>query len=181
MPNTAEDVMSSDEQFSDKDSEQYLTFVLAGEEYGVEILRVQGIQGWHQATQIPNTPEYILGVVNLRGEIVPIIDLRQRFGLEQIEFGATTVVIVVKMTDQIKDRTIGIVVDGVSETYRFENKDIQEPPEFGSSVSTEFVKGLAAVDEKMVILLNIDELVDFEAVNKVADDNVAAEKIKESE
>lgn len=181
MPNTAEEVMSPDEQYSDNDSEQYLTFVLADEEYGVEILRVQGIQGWHKATQIPNTPEYILGVVNLRGEIVPIIDLRQRFGLEQVEFGATTVVIVVKMTDQIKDRTIGIVVDGVSETYRFNNSEIQDPPEFGSSVSTEFVKGLAAVDEKMVILLNIDKLVDFDDVNKVAEDNSLPEKIVSEE
>ena len=173
MPTAAEEVMNSEEQFTDTDSEQYLTFVLADEEYGVEILRVQGIQGWHKATPIPNTPEYILGVVNMRGEIVPIINLRQRFGLEQIEFGVTTVVIVVKMVNEDKQRTVGIVVDGVSETYRFEQKNIQEPPEFGSKVDTQFIKGLATVDEKMVILLNIDQLVDFQSINQVVTQDVA--------
>lgn len=167
MPTAAEEVISPEEHFSNNDSEQFLTFVLAGEEYGVEILRVQGIQGWNKATPIPNTPEYILGVVNMRGEIVPIIDLRQRFGFENIEFGVKTVVIVVKMINEDKERTVGIVVDGVSETYRFDKKNVQEPPEFGSAVDTQFIKGLASVDDKMVILLNIDQLVDFQAINQV--------------
>ena len=172
QPATAEDHVN-DEHYSSNDSEQYLTFMLAGEEYGVEILRVQGIQGWEKVTKIPNTPEYILGVINLRGEIVPIIDLRQRFSLDKIQFGSTTVVIVVKMENDGKERTLGIVVDGVSETYRFEGENIQEPPEFGSAVSTEFLKGLASIDEKMVILLDIDQLVDFKMISNVADSDAA--------
>ena len=160
---------NSEDDLTDNDAEQYLTFKLAGEEYGVEILRVQGIQGLQKITSIPNTPEYILGVINLRGEIVPVIDLRQRFSLEKIAFSSTTVVIVVKMINDSKERTLGIVVDGVSEVYRFESKNIQDSPEFGGAVSTEFLKGLACVDGKMVILLEIDHLVDFKMISKVAD------------
>lgn len=169
METAAAEVTNSEDHLTDNDSEQYLTFKLAGEEYGVEILRVQGIQGLQKITTIPNTPEYILGVINLRGEIVPVIDLRERFGLEKVEFNSTTVVIVVKMINDSKERTLGIVVDGVSEVYRFESKNIQDSPEFGNSVSTEFLKGLASVDEKMVILLEIDHLVDFKMISKVAE------------
>ena len=168
MQSTAE-VNPTDEQYSEEDSEQYLTFKLAGEEYGVEILRVQGIQGLQKVTTIPNTPEYILGVINLRGEIVPVVDLRKRFSLESIDFSSTTVVIVIRMINEGKERTLGIVVDGVSEVYRFEHKNVQEPPEFGGSISTEFLKGLASVDEKMVILLEIDHLVDFNDLTTAVD------------
>ena len=162
-------VISSEDNLTANDAEQYLTFKLAGEEYGVEILRVQGIQGLQKITSIPDTPEYILGVINLRGEIVPVIDLRRRFGLEKIKFSSTTVVIVIRMAHDSKETTLGIVVDGVSEVYRFESNNIQDPPEFGGAVSTEFLKGLACVDEKMVILLEIDHLVDFKMIGKVAD------------
>ncbi len=164
--NTTDAGIIEEEHFN-TDSEQYLTFMLAGEEYGVEILRVQGVQGWSKATPIPNTPEYILGVINLRGAIVPIIDLRKRFGLESKPFGSTTVVVVVKITDEETERTVGIVVDGVSEVYRLDNKDIQNAPEFGDTVQTEFVKGLATAEEKMIILLEINKLISFEEVNEV--------------
>ena len=92
-------------------SEQYLTFMLAGEEYGVDILRVQEIKGWDKVTRIPHTPAYVLGVINLRGAVVPILDLRRRFGLETIDFGPTTVVIVVRASGGGDERTVGVVVD----------------------------------------------------------------------
>ena len=95
------------------EGEQYLTFMLAGEEYGVDILRVQEIKGWDNVTPIPNTPSYIKGVINLRGTIVPIIDLRERFSLETISYGPTTVVIVLKVNSDKGSRTMGIVVDAV--------------------------------------------------------------------
>src|SRR6202167_5780761 len=98
-------------------SEQYLTFMLAGEEYGVDILRVQEIKGWDKVTRIPHSPDYVLGVINLRGAVVPIVDLRRRFGLETIAFGPTTVVIVVRVGDERVVRTVGMVVDAVSEVY----------------------------------------------------------------
>jgi purine-binding chemotaxis protein CheW len=138
--------------------DQYLTFMLAGEEYGVDILRVQEIKGWDNATRIPNTPPYVQGVINLRGTIVPIIDLRMRFCLEKLEYGPTTVVVVLKVESESKDRTMGIVVDGVSDVYSVEPTAIKPTPDFGDEVSAEFVKGLATIDEKMVIILDIDKL-----------------------
>jgi len=140
---------------------QYLTFILAGEEYGVEILRVQEIKGWNDVTPIPNTPDHVLGVLNLRGAIVPIVDLRKRFGLETVEFGKTTVNIVVRMQHDDQERTVGLVVDAVADVYRLDNSDIQPTPEMGTSIDTRFVRGLAVVDENMVILLDIDNLIDF--------------------
>ncbi len=155
-----------DEQLDD--SEQFLTFMLGKEEFGVEILRVQGIQGWDYVTPIPNSPDYVLGVTNLRGSVVPIIDLRRRFDLEDKEFGPTTVVIVVKVVSPGQDRVIGMVVDGVSEVYSVNNEDIQPSPDFGGNVDTRFINGLATMNDRMIILLNIDELLNEAATIPVA-------------
>jgi purine-binding chemotaxis protein CheW len=141
-------------------AEQFLTFVLGGEEYGVTILQVQGIQGWDRVTPIPNTPEFILGVINLRGAIVPIVDLRRRFGMPAAEFGPTTVVIVVRVAQENRnERTLGLVVDAVSEVCNVNAADRKPAPDFGSGIKTDFVKGLATVENRMVILLDIDRLV----------------------
>jgi purine-binding chemotaxis protein CheW len=138
--------------------DQYLTFILDNEEYGVDILRVQEIRGWDNATPIPNTPKYIKGVMNLRGTIVPIIDLRERFNMQRLDYGPTTVVIVLKVYADDRERVMGIVVDAVSEVYNISNDDLQPAPDFGDMVSLEFVQGLATVEEKMVIVLDIDHL-----------------------
>ena len=143
---------------SSKNSEQLLTFILAGEEYGVNILRVQEIKGWDSVTPIPNTPKHILGVINLRGTIVPIIDLRLRFNLESIPYGPTTVVIMLKVKSEGRTRTMGIVVDGVSDVYNLAQDAMKPPPDFGSVISVDFVKGLATVGEHMVIVLDIDHM-----------------------
>ena len=142
-----------------ENEQQFLTFMLAGEEYGVDILRVQEIKGWDTVTQIPNTPDYIRGVINIRGTIVPIIDLRLRFGLDYLDYSSITVVIVLKVhSENGKIRTMGIVVDGVSDVYNINNEEIKPSPDFGVAVDTEFVKGLSTVNEKMVILLDIDHM-----------------------
>ena len=151
------------------DTEQFLTFMLGKEEFGVEILRVQGIQGWDSVTPIPNSPDYVLGVTNLRGSVVPIIDLRRRFELKDQEFGPTTVVIVVRVVSPNQDRVIGMVVDGVSEVYSVNQEDIQPSPDFGGNVDTRFVKGLATMEERMIILLNIDEILNEAANASIAD------------
>ncbi len=143
---------------------QYLTFILAGEEYGVDILRVQEIRCWEDATEIPNTPDHVKGVVNLRGTIVPIVDLRVRFELEQIEYEKTTVVIVMKTYGASGERTMGFVVDAVSEVYNLQDEQQKPAPDFGCAVKTEFIKGLATVDEKMLILLDIDHVVDVDEI-----------------
>jgi len=138
---------------------KYLTFLLANEEYAVDILRVQEIKGWSKVTTIPNTPLYICGVINLRGTIVPIIDLRLRFDLERQEHGPMTVMVVIKViSPNTKERVMGIVVDAVSDVYDVTENEIKPAPEFGSVISTEFIRGLATVGEKMVIVLDIDQL-----------------------
>ncbi len=143
----------------DNDKREFLTFMLAGEEYGVDILRVQEIKGWDEVTNIPNTPDYIRGVINLRGSIVPIIDMRLRFALESKEYDATTVVVVLRIeNDKGSDRTMGVVVDAVSDVYNVPKIDIKPSPDFGLAVDTEFVNGLATVAEKMIIVLNIDHM-----------------------
>jgi len=146
---------------AEADSKQYLTFYLNGEEYGVEILRVQGIQGWDTVTPIPHSPEYILGVMNLRGAIVPIIDLRKRFNMPDMDIGKTTVIIVVNTHNDGESRTIGMVTDAVSEVYSIDENALQPLPDFGGSVSSEFVKGLSTIEDKMLILLDIDRLLDI--------------------
>ena len=149
------------------DGQQYLTFVLAGEEYGVDILRVQEIKGWDNVTHIPNTPDYVRGVINLRGTIVPIIDMRIRFNLEQLAYGPTTVVIVLRVLSEKGDRIMGVIVDGVSDVYNMSDEDIKESPDFGAAVDTAFVKGLATVNEKMVIILDIDHMLNSRELTEV--------------
>jgi purine-binding chemotaxis protein CheW len=150
-------------------ADQYLTFMLAGEEYGVDILRVQEIKGWGKVTPIPGTPEYVRGVMNLRGTIVPILDLRKRFSMDQIDYGPTTVVIVLRVECEGRDRIMGIVVDAVSDVYAVPAEELRPSPDFGGNVHVEFVRGLATVDEKMVIILNIDKLLNADDLEAVSD------------
>jgi purine-binding chemotaxis protein CheW len=161
-------VSAGAEKSSAGTSEQFLTFMLAGEEYGVDILRVQEIKGWDKVTRIPHTPDYVLGVINLRGAIVPILDLRRRFGLDTTEFGPTTVVIVVRVAGARVERTVGMVVDAVSEVYNVDVGDTKPPPDVCGSVDTIFVKALATVEDKMLILLDIDRLIG----NSISDDSL---------
>jgi Chemotaxis signal transduction protein len=133
---------------------QQLTFTLAGEEYGVDILAVREIRGWSRVTRIPQTPAYLLGVLNLRGAIVPVMDLRLRFGLERESYGDTTVVIIVA----IAERLFGIVVDGVSDVVDIDQAAISPVPDMGTVVDTRYLKGLATHAERMVMLLDVEKL-----------------------
>jgi purine-binding chemotaxis protein CheW len=145
---------------------QYLTFILDGEEYGVPILKVNGIQGWEKTTPIPNSPVYVLGIINLRGEVVPIIDLRKRFGLQTVPYDSHTVVIVVRLEQEDKSRTIGLVVDAVADVYDIKKEQIHNTPDFGGKINNDFVQGLGMINEKMVILLEIDHLIDWKRVTE---------------
>jgi purine-binding chemotaxis protein CheW len=136
------------------DGSQFLTFSLGDELYGVDILRVQEIKGYTAVTKIPNTPAYIKGVLNLRGTIVPIIELRTKFGLPTIDYTVFTVIIVVV----VREKVMGLVVDAVSDVLNINPKDIQPAPEFGQKVDVTCVKGIGKSGEKLVALLNIDQL-----------------------
>ena len=148
-------------------ADQYLTFILAGEEYGVDILRVQEIKGWDDVTPIPNTPDYVKGVINLRGAIIPIVDLRQRFGMSELEYGPTTVMIILKVQNDERERIMGVVVDAVSEVYNINGTELQPPPEFGGVIKTEFLRGLASIEEKMIIVLDIDHLLNAKEMQQL--------------
>jgi purine-binding chemotaxis protein CheW len=137
------------------DVSEYLTFRLGAEHYGIHILTVQEIRGYEPPTVIANAPAFIKGVVNLRGVIVPVLDLRARFGLEAAAYDATTVVIVLN----VAQRVVGVVVDAVSDVVPLAASAIQPPPEFASNVlDTQYITGLATVGGRLVILLDIEKL-----------------------
>jgi purine-binding chemotaxis protein CheW len=138
---------------------QMLTFRLGEEGYGVDILRVKEIRGWSPVTRIPKSRPHVLGVLNLRGSIVPIIDLRTRFALEKAEFTPLTVIIVLSITLGATTRECGLVVDSVSDVLDISADAVRPAPNLSSSVDAEFIHGLANVDDRMMILLNVDELV----------------------
>jgi purine-binding chemotaxis protein CheW len=158
-----------------EDSRQFLTFILADEEYAVDILRVQEIRGWMPVTRIPNAPSYMKGVLNLRGAIIPVVDLRARFGLETRDYGPTTVVVVVWVNTGQKQRCIGLVVDAVAETYTIPISEIRGAPMMGSGIDPAYIEGLATVDEKMVILMDIDYLLNTGDLECEAADHAPAE------
>jgi purine-binding chemotaxis protein CheW len=133
---------------------EYLTFILGNEEYGIEILKVQEIRSYETVTKIANTPDFIKGVINLRGSIVPIIDLRMRFNLSEAVYNEFTVVIILNFNK----RVTGIVVDGVSDVLDLTNAQISPVPELVSSIDTKYLLGLGSIDERMLILIDIERL-----------------------
>jgi purine-binding chemotaxis protein CheW len=140
-------------------SRQVLTFSLDGETYGVDILRVKEIRGWSAVNRIPQTPSHVLGVLNLRGSIVPIIDLRVRFSLERAEFTPLTVIIVLSVRTANGRSEFGLVVDSVSDVVDVRGEDVRETPNLGCQLDSDFIDCLATVADRMLILLNVDALV----------------------
>lgn len=134
--------------------QEFLVFTLGDEEYGIDILKVQEIRGYDQVTRIANTPDFIKGVTNLRGVIVPIVDLRVKFCHVDVEYNDNTVVIVLNFGQ----RVVGIVVDGVSDVLSLAADQIRPAPEFAVTLSTEYLTGLGALGERMLILVNIEKL-----------------------
>lgn len=133
---------------------EFLTFTLGPEEYAIEILRVQEIRGYDQVTAIANCPAFIKGVINLRGAIVPIVDLRLKFHLPDVTYDQFTIVIILN----VFERTVGIVVDSVSDVIALGAEQIKPPPEFGGSFDIQYLMGLAALEERMLILVDIEKL-----------------------
>jgi purine-binding chemotaxis protein CheW len=150
----------------DTDGNQFLTFQLGEELYGVDILRVQEIKGYTTVTKIPNTPDYIKGVLNLRGTIVPIVELRTTFGMPTIDYTMFTVIVVVV----VRDRIMGLVVDSVSDVLNIAKKDIQPPPEFGAKVDVSVLSGIGKSGDKLISLLDIDRLLIDPAITDAVTD-----------
>ena len=142
---------------SDEPTDQYLTFFMGGEEFGINILSVQEIRGWEPITEIPNSPKQVLGIMNLRGTVSPIIDLRYCFGIKQLTYSEETVVIIVSVPvkSDKKSKVIGIVVDAVSDVYNFSQSQIQASPELAQTHQAQYVRGLGSTENKMVIILDL--------------------------
>jgi len=139
---------------ADGDNQQFLVFSLGEEEYAIDILKVQEILGYENVTRIANAPDFIKGVTNLRGIIVPIVDLRIKFNLDKVEYDGQTVVIVVNVFDRI----VGIVVDSVSDVMTLTPDQIKPAPELGVTMSSDFLSGLGSLENRMLVLVDIDKL-----------------------
>ena len=135
---------------------KYLTFSLADEEYGIGILKVKEIIGMMGITPVPQTPDYVKGVINLRGKVIPVVDLRSKFDMETIDYTDRTCIIVVEIEGKEESIQIGIVVDTVSEVLNIRESDVEDTPTFGTSVNTEFILGMAKIEGNVKILLDID-------------------------
>ncbi len=147
-------MQNTQEQVVNGSSRELLTFTLGREEYGIDILKVQEIRGYDAVTTIANAPEFIKGVINLRGIIVPIVDMRIKFNMNSVTYGETTVVIILN----VANRVVGMVVDGVSDVVTLKGDQIKPAPEFGAGLDTRYLQGLGTVDERMIILVDIEKL-----------------------
>ena len=147
---------------------KYLTFALAGEEYGIGILKVKEIIGVMAITTVPQTPRYVKGVINLRGKVIPIADLRLKFGMESMAYTDRTCIIVVEISGADRTIPMGIVVDSVSEVLNIKGSDIEETPGFGSQLDTAFILGMAKIGGTVKILLDIDRIFRPEELNTMS-------------
>ena len=145
---------------NNEQAEQYLTFTLGEEEYGVEILKVQEIKGYSAITHIPNAMPHVMGVINLRGTVVPVVDLRRKFSMKTVEFNKFSVIIVVMVAEKIA----GLIVDAVSDVLPIDRDSLRPAPDLGASADTRFIRGMAGINEKLVVLLDIDRLLGEEEV-----------------
>ena len=143
---------------------KYLTFSLAEEEYGIGILKIKEIIGMMAITTVPQTPKFVKGVINLRGKVIPVIDLRLRFGMESMDYTERTCIIVVEMDGTANTVQIGIVVDAVSEVLNINGKDIEDTPTFGTKLDTTYILGMAKMEGGVKILLDIDRVLKAEEV-----------------
>lgn len=143
---------------------KYLTFALADEEYGISILKVKEIIGMMQITNVPQTPGFVKGVINLRGKVIPVVALRLKFGMEEIDYTDRTCIIVVEITGSSGTVLMGIGVDSVSEVLNIKGEDIEDAPTFGASLDTEYILGMAKIEGGVKILLDIDRVISAEEI-----------------
>ena len=141
-------------EMSSSEDSGYLTFTLGEEEYGIDILTVQEIRGYDTVTRIANMPDFIKGVINLRGIIVPIVDMRIKFSLGDVSYNDMTIVIILN----VANRVVGMVVDGVSDVISLSKAQIKDAPEFGALLDTQYIKGLGVIEQRMLILIDIEHL-----------------------
>ena len=148
---------------------KYLTFTLAEEEYGIGILKIKEIIGMLPITSVPQTPEFVKGVINLRGKVIPVIDLRLRFGISSMDYSERTCIIVVEIDGQSGTVLVGIVVDSVSEVLNIKGDDIEKTPTFGAKLNTDYILGMAKMEGGVKILLDIDQVLNSEELSMLSE------------
>jgi len=167
MTNTLEETMSQAVAVMSDREGKYLTFSLAAEEYGISILKVKELIGMMPITTVPQTPPYVKGVINLRGKVIPVVDLRSKFGLDSMEYTERTCIIVAEIPGTAKMIPMGIVVDSVSEVLNIKSGDIEDTPSFGSRLDTDYILGMAKVGGGVKILLDIDRVMNAEEISSM--------------
>ena len=169
--------MSAETQLSTMRAGKYLTFKLGSEEYGIVIMKVKTIIGLMEITRVPRTPKFVRGVINLRGQIIPIMDMRKKFGMESVDDTRETTIIVVEVEKSSRLQEIGIVVDSVSEVMDISHEQIDNTPEFGSGFDSEFIMGMAKARGRVISLLSIEKILSTEDMLQM--EKTAAEKSAE--
>ena len=183
MSTTAEKVEQVNNALKEKEG-KYLTFALGSEEYGLEILKVRELIGYMEITAVPQTPHYVKGVINLRGQVIPVINLRAKFGMETIEVTEESCIIVVEVSHGNRQFNTGVIVDRVQEVLDINGSDIEEAPQFGSSVNTDFILGMGKLGDTVKILLDIDKVLagdDFSGIAGGFDSETVAEETEATE
>jgi purine-binding chemotaxis protein CheW len=167
MSNATTHTEQTNKALQDKEG-KYLTFALGSEEYGLEILKVREIIGYMEITAVPQTPSYVKGVINLRGQVIPVIDLRTKFGMETAKITEETCIIVVEINQSSRKFSTGIVVDHVQEVLDIDGESIESAPQFDSTVNTDFILGMGKVGDTVKILLDIDKVLGNSGIDKLA-------------
>jgi purine-binding chemotaxis protein CheW len=157
LENKAKKVDQSIKDMGEREG-KYLTFSLSNEEYGIGILKIKEIIGMMPITSVPQTPPFVKGVINLRGKVIPVIDLRLRFGMKAMDYTERTCIIVVEIEGETGEILIGIVVDSVSEVLNIKKEEIEDPPRFGTKLDTDYILGMAKTEGGVKILLDIDKV-----------------------
>lgn len=166
MDESTEKINEKVKEITDREG-KYLTFTLASEDYGIGILKVKEIIGMMSITTVPQTPEFVKGVINLRGKVIPVVDLRLRFGMEKIDYNDRTCIVVVEIEGESSTIMIGIVVDTVSEVLNIKSDDIEDTPTFGTSLKTDYILGMAKTEGHVKILLDIDRVLSRKEIQEL--------------
>lgn len=145
-----------------QDQQQYLTFMLGGETFAIGILAIKEIIEYGNLTEVPMMPDYIRGVINLRGSVVPVVDLSTRFGRKRTELSRRTCIVIIEVASDQETQVVGVVVDAVNEVLEIPQDQIEPPPAFGAKIRTDFIRGMGKVDNKFVIILNVDNVLSID-------------------
>jgi len=168
MSQVDEKIAQAVKAMADKEG-KYLTFTLAEEEYGIGILKIKEIIGMLPITAVPQTPDFVKGVINLRGKVIPVMDLRLRFGMMSIDYTERTCIIVVEISGQTGTILVGIVVDAVSEVLNIKGDDIERAPTFGTRLNTDYILGMAKMEGGVKILLDIDQVLSSDELSMLSE------------